>query len=282
MSNDITPVLVSAHTEDGIDLDGGLIQPNGSLSRPGLVWIHGFGANFYFPAYLRLGQALATYQFAFLSCNTRGHDFGTLLTPNERTPYLAGAAWERLEESPHDLAAWIDFALECGFPAVLLGGHSIGAIKVTAYQAGRQDPRVRGLVLASPPLRPAWDTRAYPDAFAQASQMETDGRTEELFVGPWGPVSSQTYLSFDRFGFDQFGRDTASPNLARVLCPVLALLGSNEQHIGTRADLEIIQRSAVAAQRTETHWIEGADHFYAGHEQEVAAVLAHWADTLIA
>jgi pimeloyl-ACP methyl ester carboxylesterase len=227
-----------------------------------------------------LGQALAAHQYAFLAVNTRGHDFGTLLIPSDRAPYLGGAAWERLEESPHDLAAWIDFALEHGFPAVILGGHSIGAIKVTAYLAERRDARVRGLVLASPPLRPAWDTRAFPDALAQASQMAADGQPEALFAGPWGPVSAQTYLSFDQFGFDQFGRDTASPNLGRVRCPVLALLGSNEQHVGTRADLEIIQRSAVAAQRVETRWIEGADHFYAGHELEVAAILAHWASML--
>ena len=45
-------------------------------------------------------------------------------------------------------------------------------------------------------------------------------------------------------------------------------------------DLEAIRRNAVAAERVETHVIEGADHFHTKHEQEAAAILAHWADTL--
>jgi pimeloyl-ACP methyl ester carboxylesterase len=280
MSSDATKTLVATETADGIPLHGILIQPVKSMSKLALVWIHGFGANFYFSAYLRLGQALAAHHYAFLVGNTRGHDFGVMLEPRGRPPYLGGAAWERLEESPLDLAAWIDFALGCGFAGIVLGGHSLGAVKVTAYQAQQQDARVRGVVLASPPLRPSWNTRAYPAALAQAEQLVAEGRSEELFAGPWGPVSAQTYLSFDQFKFDQFGCQTPSPNIARVRCPLLIVLGAKEEQVSIPKDLEVIQRNAVAAPRVATHVIDGANHFYTGHEPEVAAILAHWADTL--
>ena len=94
MSNDATKRLVSTQTEDGLQLHGVLIQPGKSLSKPAIVWIHGFGANFYFAPYLRLGQALAAHHYAFLVGNTRGHDFGAMLEPKDRPPYLGGAAWE--------------------------------------------------------------------------------------------------------------------------------------------------------------------------------------------
>src|SRR5713226_7339630 len=105
MSNVCTKTLVAAETDDGLELHGVLIQPGGSITRPILVWIHGFGANFYFAPYLRLGEALAAQDCVFLIGNTRGHDFGTLLEPKGGPPYLGGAAWERLEESAHDLTA---------------------------------------------------------------------------------------------------------------------------------------------------------------------------------
>jgi pimeloyl-ACP methyl ester carboxylesterase len=280
MGNDAIETLVSTKTADGIQLHGVLIEPAGSLSKPAIVWIHGFGANFYFAPYLRLGHAVAVHNYAFIVGNTRGHDFGVMLEPHERTPYLGGAAWERLEESPHDLAGWVDFALRRGFAGTVLAGHSLGAVKVTAYQAQHQDRDVRGLVLASPPLRPSWNTRAYPPALAQAEQLVAEGRPEELFAGPWGPVSAQTYLSLDRFNFDQFGCATPSPNIARVGCPLLAVLGTQEEQVAMPKDLDVIKRNAIAAPSVETHLIEGADHFYTEHESEVAAILTHWADIL--
>jgi hypothetical protein len=58
--------LVSTRTDDGLELDGLLVQPDHQPQLPVLLWIHGFGANFYFapvangfvPArYARLGPS---------------------------------------------------------------------------------------------------------------------------------------------------------------------------------------------------------------------------------
>jgi pimeloyl-ACP methyl ester carboxylesterase len=84
----------------------------------------------------------------------------------------------------------------------------------------------------------------------------------------------------DRFPFDQFGRETASDNLARIRCPLLVVVGANEAHVAAPEDLAAIRRHAVAAPHVETQVIEGADHFYAAHEAEVAALAAHWAAAL--
>ena len=142
MPADTTTTLVATETADGIQLHGLLIQPIASSLTPAIIWIPGFGANFYFAPHLRLGQALAAQGSAVIVANTRGHDFGVMLDPKAGSPYLAGAAWERLEESPLDLAGWIAFALHYGFAGTVLAGHSLGAVKVIAYQAQRQDEHV--------------------------------------------------------------------------------------------------------------------------------------------
>jgi pimeloyl-ACP methyl ester carboxylesterase len=89
---------------------------------------------------------------------------------------------------------------------VALAGHSLGAVKAIAYQAEHADPRVLGLALISPPLRPEWDTGRYPDLLAQAEQLVADGKAEELLTGPWIRLSARTLLSTHRFDLDQFGR----------------------------------------------------------------------------
>src|SRR5262249_9097688 len=136
---ELDKVLVHTETEDGLQLYGSLTQPASERTKLVAILIHGFGANFYFDPYLKLAEALAGRGQSLLIGNARGHDFGTLLQPSTRAAYLGGAAWERLEESPYDIAAWIDFAERSGFAGVALAGHSVGAVKVTAYQAGKQD-----------------------------------------------------------------------------------------------------------------------------------------------
>jgi pimeloyl-ACP methyl ester carboxylesterase len=281
MSRLLPKTLVAAQTADGLGLNGVMIQAEEHLPGPVLVWIHGFGANFYFEPYLRLAEAVAAHRYGVLLANTRGHDFGTLLQPAGHAPYLGGAAWEKLEEAHYDIAAWLDYVEGRGFAGAVLAGHSLGAVKVVAYQAERQDERVRGVVLASPPLRPTWDTRAYPDALAVAQRLAAAGQAETLFAGPWGMVSAQTFLSLDRFGFDQFGRQALSPNLGHIHQPLLAICGAQEEYVITPEDLDLVRANALSAPSVALHVIEGTDHFYSGHEERVATILSQWAETLL-
>ena len=67
-----------------------------------------------------------------------------------------------------------------GFGRVVLFGRSSGAVRVVRYQAERQDPRVAGLVLGSPPMHPRFDTRRYPEAVALAERLVAEGRGDDL------------------------------------------------------------------------------------------------------
>jgi alpha-beta hydrolase superfamily lysophospholipase len=196
-----------------------------------------------------------------------------------------GAFWERFEESPRDVAAWTNFAMNLGFEGVALVGHSFGAKKVVYYQACRQDPRVSGLVVASTLIAPP-ETDA--ELITLAEQLVADGRGEELL--PWGTfqgfvtgaLSAQTYLSRVP---DVFGVSTADAEITQIRCPLLVCCGTNESDDTTRRleivqDHEVIRQQAVASPRVDIALFEGANHGYVNHEREVAEAIAHWIETL--
>jgi pimeloyl-ACP methyl ester carboxylesterase len=246
-----------------------------------LVWVHGLTGRFYGPMIVRIGRELAAGGYQFVTGNNRGHDFGTILWTRSGKARFLGGAWERFDESPRDVGAWVDFAMDLGARAVVLIGHSLGASKATYYLAQRDDPRVVGLVLASPAVRAG---RLRPEMVELAEQMVGEGRGRELL--PWGisPVSgtlsAQTYLNRHQTNLDLFGVETADPAIAKVRCPIFAFLGTRERWVGTETELEVIRRNATGSTRVDTRMFEGADHRYSDQEGTVAQAIANWVQTL--
>ena len=282
MMKSYTEELIYTEAEDGIILAGLFILPAVEPEKPEVViWIPGGSINFYHPSFIPIGRELAGLGYAFLIGNTRGHDLGANLwwkvESGERMDRRAGGAlWERFEESPLDVAAWIDRAGLRGFQKVALVGHSFGGLKVVYYQVQRQDPRLVGLILASaaiglPPRK--------PELVAQAEQMVADGRGEELM--PWGSfdwtvktMSAQTYLSWHRIP-DLFGKHTPDPEIGQIRCPLMVCFGTEEGYDPIE-DIELIQRNTSGVPGIETVLFEGANHGYDNHEKEVATAIAHW------
>jgi pimeloyl-ACP methyl ester carboxylesterase len=225
---------------------------------------------------MRIGRAVAEAGYTYVTGNNRGHDVGTWIRPRDGETRLAGGAWEMFDESPRDIAGWIDFAVGLGFPRVVLLGHSLGALKVAYYQGARQDPRVIGLIAASPPVRAGWID---PDMLATAEKMVADGRGLELIhQGVGGPfvVSAQTRLNRYRADVDVYGFFRPPGVVAAITCPILALYGSEEPNVGTEADLATIRRNATRSAGVTTAMIAGADHVYTAHEADTAAVVVKW------
>jgi pimeloyl-ACP methyl ester carboxylesterase len=195
---------------------------------------------------------------------------------------LGGGGWELFSESPYDMAAWVTFAAGLVERGVLLAGHSLGALKVGYYQAQRNDPRVRGVAACSPP---GGASRLDPALLAQAERMVAEGRGQDLL--PWGsrPTgagthSAQTYLDRAKTSLDVYGVNGSMRHVSQIRCPLFVCLGTEEPTVGTAEDLETIRRKAANASRVETRLFQGADHSYAGHEEEVAQTLATWASSL--
>src|SRR6266851_1440627 len=286
--------LVYVRSKDNI-VNGGVIfaPPKDSAKPIAIIWIHGWGANFYYPTYVGIGRALAERGYTCITGNTRMHDLGNVLAWRGKKRIRGGGYWGVASEEVRDLAAWIDFAEARGFKQVVLVGHSAGWAPVTQYQAETQDRRVVGVVVASASVYPATGPTD-PDQIAQATRMMAEGRPDDLVRDPKRSfssfISAATMLDIinsppefkDFFGTQT---QTKNPGITRIRCPLLAFFGTRDD-VGTEATLKLlkssIQRQSSGPSRVETVMIENADHMYTGEEIQVAQTITKWADTLVA
>ena len=149
-TGEFTERLVQVHSKDDIVDTGALFAPPKDVAKPiAVIWIHGWGANFYSPTYVAICRALAKRGYTSIAGNTRMHDLGNVEAWRDDKRVRGGGYWGVASEEVRDLAAWIDFAEGLGFKQVVLVGHSAGATAVRTYQAQTQDTRVVGVVLAS-------------------------------------------------------------------------------------------------------------------------------------
>jgi alpha-beta hydrolase superfamily lysophospholipase len=283
MSKSYSEELVYTQSEDNLLLEGVVIRPTREPKPLAIVWVHGFTGRFYAPHIITIGRTLAQQGFVFVAGNNRGHDLRAGLRKPDATSYIAGAGWELFEESPRDVSAWMGVAMEQGVRGVALLGHSYGALKVTYYMAQRQDPRVVGLICASPGLRAGQPDTALQ---AKAERMVADGHGQDLLKDEWtldylANISAAAYLSRVRANVDVYGLYTPNAPVAKIRCPLYVFFGTNEPLVGNADDLEKVRRNATGAARVDTQMFEGCDHVYTGHEEEVGLAIGRWVNTLL-
>jgi pimeloyl-ACP methyl ester carboxylesterase len=276
--------IVTVRTKDDIVDSGALFAPPKEIAKPiAIIWIHGWGVNFYYPTYISISRALAKCGYTTITGNTRMHDLGNVEAWRGTKRIRGGGYWGVASEQVRDLAAWIGLAEQLGFQKIALVGHSYGATAVQTYQARTQDVRVAGVALASGNVRA--DTRVPdPQWIAEARRLIADGHPENLVQGPF--VSAATFMDIadtpPAFK-DFFGIQTPDPGVTRIHCPLLAFFGT-DRDVGGAEDLEVlkssIKRQDAGPRPVSTVMIQGADHMYTGRESQVARVIASWADTL--
>ncbi len=284
--------LVYVRSVDDV-VDAGVLftSPRQQPEPLAIIWVHGWGANFYTPSYVGIGRALAERGFPTISVNTRMHDIGnvekyTLLGKRVR----GGGYWGVTSEDARDITAWIDYAEKLGYSRVILVGHSAGWASVARYEADSQDRRVAGLIFASPGVgySPRPDD---PQLLAQAKKLVDEGKGDALIPLPHrfypSYVSAATQLDIDntpRQYKDFFGTQTPGAAIARVMCPVLAFFGSKDD-IGGEKELALltssVQRLPQGPSSVDTAMIAGGNHEYVGEEAQVAQVITRWIETKV-
>jgi pimeloyl-ACP methyl ester carboxylesterase len=285
--------VVYVRSEDDLVNAGMLFAPPKSQAKPvAIIWLHGWGVNFYSPTYITIGRALAERGLTTISVNTRMHDLGTVAGHRSGKRIRGGAYWGVTSEGSLDLAAWVNFAVEQGFERVVLVGHSAGWSAVAAYEIQRHDPRVAGMVLASGAVqvqRPERDAAL----MAQATRLVEAGSGDELIRLPNKSfpsyISAATFLDLANVPpavLDFFGLEVKTPGVASLRKPLLAFFGTRESDVGGPADLEIVRASvtkyAGGTMTAETFMIDKADHMYTGEEAHVAQVISEWIDRSVA
>jgi predicted alpha/beta-fold hydrolase len=142
--------LVHATTSDGVGLDGTFVAPQdvapGDRPVDALLLIHGSAGNFYRSGIQSLATRFRDASYPVASFNTRGHDI--IWSAGGK---LLGHAYEVVDDCRLDLDASISWLANRGYGRIGILGVSLGAVKVTYYQARTKDTRVAAVMAVSPP-----------------------------------------------------------------------------------------------------------------------------------
>jgi len=277
--------LVFAQTSDGFSHAGVLFEPDGRRAENLVIWVHGIHLQFCEPEYVAIGQAVAARRTAFLSVNTRGHDFGAWVRGRAGVK-LAGSGWELLHECTADLEAWLRFATDEGYESLILAGHGFGGSKIVYHLSEHHEPAVRGIILAS--CASIVRDPVLPELSARAEAMVAEGRGMDLL--PWGTrpgvmtstVSAQVHVARARLHHDLYGDGQQPPALTRIRVPTLAWFGELEttpERDGNRF-LQSTAQNLTASPLVEIKLLPDASYLYTGVEADVAREILRWVDRI--
>src|SRR5215470_2987154 len=130
--------LIYTMSLDTVFNAGLFFHPKKELAKPvAIVWVHGWGVNFYSPTYISIGRIFSERGYTFISVNTRMHDLGNVEGYKNGKRVRGGGYWGIASDQTKDISAWIDFAESKGFKKIILVGHSAGAAAVREYQSER-------------------------------------------------------------------------------------------------------------------------------------------------
>jgi pimeloyl-ACP methyl ester carboxylesterase len=280
--------LVFTRSNDDVVSAGVRFQTAKDSAKPiAIIWVHGWGANFYLPSYVGIGRQLAARGFTTISVNTRMHDIGNVEKYTSAGKRVRGGGyWAVTSSDALDIGAWVDAAERMGFRRVVVVGHSAGWSSVAHYQAERGDGRVAGLVLASGFIGVA--SGADPALVAQARKLVAEGAGEDLLRLPNRSfpsfVSAATFLDTedtpqpykDFFGIGH----SPNPGVVRIHCPILAFYGTKGD-VGGEKELALMRSSVQQLNgglKITTAMISRGEHEYTGEEAQVADTIARWVD----
>jgi pimeloyl-ACP methyl ester carboxylesterase len=277
--------LVRTQTADGLRLDGAFrhIEDGQVRKKPVVLVLHGVGGNFYSQGTLdRTINELHAASYPTLAVNTRGHDsvFGAQLgTVRKRL----GAAYEIVDECRLDIAGWLQFLLARGHERVILLGHSLGAIKAIYAQANDQHSAVVAMIAVSPPrlsytaFLSSPESSAFSDSMGIARDLVKEGAGDELFTARFPfplLITANSYI--DKYGPAERYNILEFTQLLRG--PVLFTYGTKELAQGgiAFAGMPEALGKLPAHARRDIVTIDGADHFYAGVQGQLASRVGEW------
>src|SRR5215470_12136446 len=71
--------IVYVRSSDDVMSAGVMFSPPRAQSKGlAVIWVHGWGVNFYLPSYVGIGRELAARGYTTISVNTRMHDLGNV------------------------------------------------------------------------------------------------------------------------------------------------------------------------------------------------------------
>ena len=236
-----------------------------------LIIVHGMGGNFY-RSELKKEWLRACDRFGFdaFTFNNRGSD--------------RDVAFERFSDCVADLDGALAAGRALGYRRFVLLGHSTGCQKITLYQARRQNPAVRALVLASPADDLAICRRDLGKKYSywvnHARKLVKQGKGDTLLPMLYEKFSAHRFLSIadpQSVEAQLLDYNGAMRHFRSIRCPVLAFLGTEEQF----ACMPVKRMGEILREKTRSenfHFflVPGGDHGLHGHTRAAAHRALRW------
>jgi pimeloyl-ACP methyl ester carboxylesterase len=233
-------------------------------------------------------------EMAFFSFNNRGHGSITIFTKLRHHLLFRsiGTTLENFKECLLDIDGALKMLRERGYENFILSGHSTGCQKITYYQYKRKARSVKGLVL----LAPSDDLNSqikligpkkFKESLKEARRMIRAGKGKEILHVEHDPpyFSAKRYYELYKPGsvegrlFNYSGRLN---EISSIRTPVLAFFGTKEDFavIPPRKMLKILQ-GKLRNKFSKTILVDGADHCFCNHEEDVEYSISKWLRNLL-
>ena len=279
--------LIEIITKDKVSLMGMLFTPL-DKSQKTVIHIHGLADNFYQRRFVReLAKMYASIGYNFLSFNTRGHDYATIIIKEDKS-VRGGTYNELLSDSLIDIEAVVGFVKDIGTEEIILEGHSLGCSKLINYYNENKMPMITKIILLAPSDGITKFKQIMKDGYDyfynMAKELHGSERENEVLCNPdFFPQSFTAKVFIENFTEDgladtfRYRDDTyVNPVLKSVEIPILIEVGT-------------IDRMAFIAERDDItpYWnrnndnykldfIVGADHEYVGLEEKLCDNIKKW------
>jgi len=282
-------------TEDGLTLHGVLYEPDEPTDKI-LIHVHGMAGNFYENKFLEfIAKTLTDNGISFSPFNNRGNGHITdfvRINGGKKDFVTYGSSQERFEDCIYDIQAHIDFVKEQGYKNIHLAGHSLGSPKV-AYYSTQTNEDLKSIIFLSPSdmlglVRGDEDSGFgdYKNEMPIAEKLVAEGKENELLPKyVWGeyPITAGTYVNLFNDSsktaiFNFHNNDLGFEVLNKIKYSTFAIVGSKDDVLIKPVDeiMNTLRVELKSSPRVETRVIEGANHGYQDHEQELADTLLSW------
>jgi pimeloyl-ACP methyl ester carboxylesterase len=276
--------MVTIKTEDRVVLHGLLYE--GRSDYPAVILLPGAGMNFYSGLGAFLPEILARNGYSCFSVNHRGHDQAT--APDLVNPRVIGAMNDCFEDCIIDIKAMVSALNDQGFKQIIIAGHSQAVVKILYFLREVNPDNIAGIVIISPPptvpemLKFLLGSKLYEKGLNEALKLaENDDYDRILFFKGRGNLtysfSARTYLNF-------YGPDSRANTLALIKglsYPMLAVRGQFDLPPVTSQLMETIKKEYDYPDLCQSIELEGANHFYYGHEELLGDTVVGWLNNLI-
>lgn len=289
--------LAEVITKDNLVHQGIYYEPKKSSGRA-ILWVHGLASRFYSDVNLigLFAQACEENGMAFASFNNRGHDMvaGMRKVDKEKesgyTHETRGAAYEKFEESVHDIESCVSFLERRGFSEVIIVGHSSGANKVCYYASTQKDPRIAGAVLVSPMsdrYHPILPPESFQATQAAMSEKLRQGKGNELIVGAhYFPITPNRWQSLygEKSSEDVFNYQDSQGALekfGKIRNPMLVVFSQLDEHANRPIDeIRKVFDSHNTSKKYRSIIFSDTEHGFRGKQQELVSEIVDWASSL--